>query len=110
MKSTADEYFAHWDQQLKTVSGELAAAGQERRAASQASFAKLEKSVAALRAVYAPFMDELEATDRFLKADPTASGVKAAAPSLRKVLDKEEDVLEHADAVIAEIDAVHGGC
>jgi hypothetical protein len=109
MQATADEYFAQWDQQLKTVSGELGAAGQERRAESQASFAKLEESVKALRAAFAPFMGELEATDRFLEADPTASGVKAAGPSLRKVLDKEEEVLERADAVIAQIDAVRGG-
>jgi hypothetical protein len=35
--------------------------------------------------------------------------VKAAAPSLRKTLDKEEEVLERADAVIVQIDAVRGG-
>ena len=108
-KATADEYFTQWDQQLKTVSGELAEAGQERHAASKASFAKLEESVKALRAAFAPFMGNLEETDRFLKADPTASGVKAATPSLRKVLGKEEEVLERADAVIAQIDVVRGG-
>jgi hypothetical protein len=109
MKATADDYFAQWDQQLKTVSGELAAAGQERHAESKASFARLDESVKDLRAVFAPFMSELEEADRFLQADPTASGVEAAAPSLRKTLEKEEEVLERADAVIVQIDAVRGG-
>jgi hypothetical protein len=109
MKATADDYFAQWDQQLKTISGELAAAGQERHAESKASFARLDESVKALRAAFVPFMNELQATDRFLQADPTASGVEAAAPSLRKALDKEEEVLERADAVIVQIDAVRGG-
>jgi len=109
MKATAEEYFAKWDQQLKTVSGELAEAGQERRAESKASFAKLEEDMKALRTAFAPFMGNLEATDRFLQADPTGSGVKAATPSLRKVLDQEPEVLERADDVIAQIDAVRGG-
>ncbi|MCI0588385.1 MAG: hypothetical protein L0323_16260 [Planctomycetes bacterium] len=109
MKATASDYFAHWDSQLKTVSGELAAAGQERREESMASFRKLEDRVKELRAVFAPFMGELEATERFLKADPTASGVKAATSTLRKALAQEEEVLERADAVIAQIDAVRGG-
>jgi hypothetical protein len=109
MKSTANEYFAQWDQQLKTVSGELAEAGQERRAESMATFAKLEESIKELRTAFAPFMGNLEATDRFLQADPTASGVKAAAPSLRNALDEEKEVLERADAVIAQIDSARSG-
>ncbi len=109
MKARADDYFAHWDEQLKTVSGELGAAGQERRQESMASISKLQERVKELRQIFAPFMSDLEATERLLDADPTASGVKSAAPTLRKVLDQEPEILKRADLVIAQIDAVRGG-
>lgn len=109
VQARANEYFSEWDQQLKTISGDLAEAGRERRQESMASMTRLHERVNALRAVFRPFMSELEATERFLKADPTASGVKAAAPTLRKALDQEREVLERVDEVIEEIDAVRGG-
>jgi hypothetical protein len=109
MKARADDYFSNWDEQLRTVSGELAQAGQERRKEGMASFAKLQERVKELRQVFVPFMSDLEATERVLDADPTASGIKSAAPTVRKVLDQEPEILKRADLVIAQIDAVRGG-
>jgi hypothetical protein len=54
-------------------------------------------------------MTDLQATDRFLKTDPTPSGVKAATPTLRKALDQEAGILKGADDVIAQIDLLRGG-
>ncbi|HKB15553.1 MAG TPA: hypothetical protein VKF62_05775 [Planctomycetota bacterium] len=109
MKARADDYFATWDEQLKTVSGELGEAGRERRQEGMASFAKLQERVRDLREIFAPFMSDLEATERLLDADPTPSGVKSAAPSLRKVLDQEPEIMKRADLVISQIDALRGG-
>jgi hypothetical protein len=108
-QARTEDYFTQWDAQLKTLSGQLAEAGQQRRQESAASFAKLQERVGALRTQFAPFMTDLQATDRFLKADPTASGVKAATPTLRKALNQEAGILKSADEVIAQIDVVRGG-
>jgi hypothetical protein len=108
-QARAEDYFTQWDAQLKTLSGQLAEAGQQRRQESAASFAKLQERVGALRTQFAPFMTDLQATDRFLKADPTMSGVKAATPTLRKALNQEAGILKSADEVIAQIDVVRGG-
>jgi hypothetical protein len=108
-QARATDYFAAWDEKLKTLSGQVAEAGQQRRQEAMASFGKLQESVTSLRNEFGPFMSNLQGTDTLLKADPTAAGVKAATPTLRKALDQEGSVLRKIDDVIAQIDVLRGG-
>jgi hypothetical protein len=111
--ASADErsaaYFAHWDQQLQGMSSSLAKAGQERREESMKSHEELKRRVEELRAEFRPFISRMSEVSRYLKTDPTASGVKAATPQVREALDREKDVLAKADAVIKQIDAMRAG-
>jgi hypothetical protein len=109
VRGRAEDYFADWEKQLRTLSGQLGAAGQQRRQESLASFGRLQEQVTALRTQFAPFMSDMQATERFLQADPTASGVKAATPTLRSALAREPEVLKKVDELIAQIDVVRGG-
>jgi hypothetical protein len=50
----AQAYFAHWDQELASMSDSLAMQGQERREKSEKSFAELKARTAALKANSVP--------------------------------------------------------
>jgi hypothetical protein len=108
-QAQATEYFATWDQKLKELSGQMAEAGQQRRQESMASFAALQESVASLRGDFTPFMSDLQSAEKYLRTDATASGVKAATPTLRTALGREPNVLKKIDAVIVQIDVLRGG-
>jgi hypothetical protein len=108
-QSTATDYFATWDQKLKTLSGQMAEAGQQRRKESMDSWAKLQELASALRGQYNPFMADLQSADQYLKTDPTASGVKAASPTLRSALAREADIKNMIDALVKQIDVVRAG-
>jgi hypothetical protein len=108
-QTRADEFFANWDKQLQTMSGDIAQAGQQRRAESMASFGRLRESLTGVRTQFTPFLSDLQEADRYLQNDPTAAGVKVAAPTIQKALGREKDVLKSIDNLIGQIDAVRGG-
>lgn len=111
--NSADEraaaYFAHWDQQLQSMSSSLAEAGEQRRTDSMRSYDELKKRVDALRSEFRPFMGKMNEISRYLKTDSTAAGVKAVTPQIKDALDREKDVMSKADAVIKQIDSMRAG-
>ncbi|MGH7179092.1 MAG: DUF2959 family protein [Tepidisphaeraceae bacterium] len=109
VQARAQDYFSKWEEQLKTMSGSMAEAGQKRREESMASFGRMRDDMAGLRQRFAPFMNDLRESDRYLKTDPTTAGVKAATPTLRNALNQEPEVLRSIDQLIAQIDQVRGG-
>ena len=108
-QAQAQDHFARWEQQLKTMSGDLAQGGEKRRAEAMASFKELSDRLGAVKTQFGPFMSDLQEADRYLASDATAAGVKVAAPTIRKALGREQDVLKSIDALIGQIDAVRGG-
>ena len=105
----AQAYFAKWDQEMASMSESMAKAGQQRRAESQASLATLKSKVEDLKSDFSPYMANLDEVGRYLKLDPTASGITAARPKINAALDYEKPIMKKADAVIAQIDAMRGG-
>ena len=103
------DYFSTWDKQLQGISGTMGEAGRKRREESMASFAQLQTRAADLRTQVAPFMTDLKGAAGYLQTDPTASGVKAATPTLRGALAREPEVVKNIDEMIAHIDVVRGG-
>lgn len=108
-EARAKAYFAHWDQQLATMSESLAEKGQARREQSMASFAELKARAEALRADFRPYLTSLSEVSRYLQTDATASGVKAVTPQIKAAVDREKSMAAKVDSVIAQIDSMRGG-
>jgi hypothetical protein len=102
------QYFAQWDEQLKTMTNSVRDAGEERRADSLATFETLQKQVESLRQGFRPYMDALLESSRYLKTDATAAGVKTITPRLNSAVESENLLMQRIDAVIAQIDAMRG--
>jgi len=105
----AQAYFAHWDQQLQTMSKSMAETGQQRRTDSMRTHEELKKRVDELRAEFRPFMTKMNEISRYLKTDSSAAGVKAVTPQIKDALEDEKDVMSKADAVIKQIDSMRAG-
>jgi hypothetical protein len=105
----AQTYFSHWDQEMQGMSKSLAQQGEARRVQSQKSFEELKTRVGVLREQFRPFMGSLTEVSKYLKTDTTAAGVKAVTPQIKSALDDENKIMQKADAVIAQIDAMRGG-
>lgn len=105
----AQEYFAHWDKQMATMSNSMAARGQQRRAESMETFAELKSRTEELKKEFRPFMATLLEISRYLETDTTAAGVKVVTPQIEATLKNEKTIMQRADAVVAQIDAMRGG-
>jgi DNA repair exonuclease SbcCD ATPase subunit len=102
------KYFAQWDAQLKTMTEEVQETGQERRAESMASFKELDSQLKKLRSTFRPYMDALNESAKYLRADPTAAGVKSISPRVAEALNVEKDLMAQIDVVTAQIDTMRG--
>jgi uncharacterized coiled-coil DUF342 family protein len=105
----AEAYFAHWNQELHSMSSSLADAGKDRRDASMRSFTELEARVERLKGEFRPFMSQLNEVSRYLQVDTTSEGMKTITPQIKSVLGHENSIMSKADAVIEQIDAMRGG-
>jgi len=105
----AEAYFAHWNQELHSMSSSLADAGKDRRDASMRSFTELEARVERLKGEFRPFMSQLNEVSRYLQVDTTSEGMKTVTPQIKSVLGHENSIMSKADAVIEQIDAMRGG-
>ena len=108
-QTRAGDFFASWEKQLQTMSGSMAEGGQQRRAESMASFQRLRDRLTGVRTQFQPFLADLQEAERYLGTDATAAGLKVAAPTIKKALGREKDVLRSIDELIAQIDTVRGG-
>ena len=105
----AQAYFAHWDQQLQSMSRSMAESGQQRRTDAMRSHDELKQRVDALRGEFRPFMTQMNEIARYLKTDSSTAGVKAVTPQIKDALENEKDVMSKADAVIKQIDSMRAG-
>jgi uncharacterized coiled-coil DUF342 family protein len=105
----AEAYFAHWNQELHSMSSSLADAGKDRRDASMRSFTELEARVEKLKGEFRPFMSQLNEVSRYLQVDTTSEGMKTITPQVKSVLGHENSIMSKADAIIEQIDAMRGG-
>ena len=105
----ATDYFADWDRQLKSMSDDLAAAGQKRLGQSIASFKTLQLQVLDVRGFFQPYMAKLLEVQQYLRTDTTAAGVKAVTPMIKDALGREPDIMKRADQIIKQIDNMRGG-
>jgi len=107
-RDQTQQYFAQWSTELETMSKQVREAGMERREQSIASLDALEKNVDSLRSTFRPYMDALTESAKYLRTDPTPSGVKSITPRIQEALDVEKALMEKIDAVIAQIDVMRG--
>lgn len=107
-KGQTQEYFDAWSAELETMSKQVQEAGMARREQGLASVAALEKNVESLQSSFRPYMDALTESTKYLRTDPTPSGVKSITPRIQQALDVEKVLMERIDAVIAQIDVMRG--
>lgn len=105
----AESYFTNWEAQMRTMSDSMAETGSRRKAEAEASFNRLKVRLDALRSVYRPYYTSLSETQRYLKTDNTAAGLKAVEPKLKTTLRQQPAVEKAMDELIAEIDAIRAG-
>lgn len=107
-KGQTQQYFKHWEAQLKTMSDSVRESGSQRRAESMASFETLQNKVMSLRETFRPYMGALSESVTYLRTDPTAVGVKAVTARIDEALIVENTLMEKIDAVTAQIDSMRG--
>ena len=107
-KGQTEQYFAQWSTELEAMSKQVREAGMERREQGIASLDALDEMVGNLRSTFRPYMDALTESAKYLRTDPTPSGVKSITPRIQGALDVEKDLLDQVDAVIAQIDVMRG--
>jgi hypothetical protein len=107
-KGQTQQYFAQWSKELETMSKQVREAGMERREQSIASLDALQNSIESLRSTFRPYMDALTESAKYLRTDPTPSGVKSITPRIQGAIDVEKTLLAKMDAVIAQIDVMRG--
>ena len=107
-KGQTQQYFAEWSKELETMSKQVREAGMERRDQGIASVEALEKSIASLRSTFGPYMEALTESAKYLRTDPTPSGVKSITPRIQQALTVEKTLMSKMDAVIAQIDVMRG--
>jgi len=105
----AADYFVDWDRQLKSMSEQIAKAGQVRREESMASFHTLQLQVLDIRGLFKPYMAKLLEVQKYLRTDTTAAGIKAVTPSIKNALSREPFIMKKADQIVNQIDKMRGG-
>jgi len=101
-------YFVNWDQQLKTMSDDMAKAGGARLQQAEATYTKLKTNMYAFRDQVRPYMGELNEAVTYLRTDRTKSGLSAVEPKIRQALNRQSTMMSQLDELTAEIDAMQG--
>jgi len=109
VQAKAKDYFADWEKQLQTMSGEVAEEGGKRRAASMASFEILKLKGHEAGEVYNPYVAKLVESTRYLQTDRTTEGLKVVTPQINGQLALEGELMNRINALVAQIDTMRGG-
>lgn len=104
-----EEYFAKWDESLKSMSQETAERGQKRLALAKESVNRLSEDAANIRKELNPFMAEMNEATKYLATDTTKAGLGVIKPKLVNATRRESDVIKAIDKTIADIDAIRAG-
>ena len=103
------EFFAKWDESLKTMSEETAERGQKRLAMAKESVARLRQDASDIRQHLNPFMAEVNEAAKYLTTDTTKSGLDVVRPKLQAAIKREPNIMRAIDKAIADIDSIRGG-
>ena len=108
-QANAKEYFADWDRKLQTMTGDVREQGQQRHAASVASFDSLKQKGQQVADVYNPYVNQLLECKRYLDSDNTPQGLQVVRPQLEDQIAKESQLQSMIDGLIAHIEVMRGG-
>jgi hypothetical protein len=109
VQDKAKAYFADWEKQLQTMTGQVAEEGGKRRAASMASFEILKLKGKELADVYNPFVSKLLESTRYLETDMTTEGLKVVTPQINEQVGVEGELMNRINALVSQIDTMKGG-
>ena len=106
--ASVTEYFNDWDQQLSTLSEDLAKSGQARRNQATASFDKLRGDMRTFGEQARAYVAEMDESVRYLRTDKTSAGVKTVTGKIRQALNRQPALLSQLDNIQSQIDAIRG--
>lgn len=105
----AQAYFSKWQEQIKTMSGDVAESASKREEEARASYGRLTMKIDELRPLYRRYVDDLTEAEKYLKTDTTAPGLDVVQPKLKEAIKHEPALLKKIDETIAEIDRIRAG-
>jgi hypothetical protein len=106
--TAAQNYFAQWDQQLATLSDDLAKSGGVRKEQAEATYGKLRGEIGTFGDQVRSYIADLDESMRYLRTDKTMAGLKTVEPKIRSALSRQPDLLAQLDKVQSQIDAIRG--
>jgi hypothetical protein len=100
-ETVVEEQFLNWDENLKQLKDEeLRARAADRRAATEATYSKIQQKMAELRKVWAPFISDLTDTRQYLKDDLSQVGLQTITPTVKRIYERKPIVINRLDAVL----------
>jgi predicted nucleic acid-binding Zn-ribbon protein len=105
----AQAYFSKWQEQIKTMSGDVAESASKRESQARASYGRLTMKIDELRPIYRSYVDNLTQAEQYLKTDTTAPGLDVVQPKLEEAIKHEPTLLRKIDETISEIDRIRAG-
>lgn len=108
-QAKSEEYFAKWDEMLKSMSDETAERGKERMMLAKDAVARLRQDAADIRVHLNPFMADINEANKYLATDTTKAGLDVVKPKLTSAWKREPSITKAIDKTIADIDAIRAG-
>ena len=100
-ETVVEEQFLNWDENLKQLKDEeLRARAADRRAATEATYSRIQQKMAELRKVWAPFISDLTDTRQYLKDDLSQVGLQTITPTVKRIYERKPIVINRLDAVL----------
>lgn len=104
METTTQEHYALWDEELSAISNpELKQQSIERKAEVTKAFADVKEAYLQVSYSFKPYVNNLQALDRYLAADLTAAGIDRAANTINGLKTESVAVQRDIQAAVAKI-------
>ena len=107
MRARGDAYFEHWEAYLATVkNGQVRKLAEEHRPELKQSFEQVQLAAQQVRAVFRPFLSDLQKVRAVLEAEPTLAHIDAQKPLILAAKDKGRQLQQGLDRILAEMNSM----
>jgi hypothetical protein len=100
MKAKGNEFFKEWEAPASVT--------PERRKELTAAYAAIKSDMALAKEEFTPFLASLKDIERYLKVDPSMTGINSMTDLEKKAKDNGASVKSRIDAVLVQVNSVRG--
>jgi hypothetical protein len=102
-----ESFFEAWKKDIDSISNtQLRREGEDRFEATRRALDSLNGSIDSLRDSFGPMYTDMQDLAKFLKNDPTVSGIESAGESIRRILGQQRAVTSKLSGVQNAIKAL----